>query len=320
MPLRMSIAGIGHWHAPRHIDSFTAAGATVVAVHDDEADVAKTWGERLGCRVAPGLDELIDEDVDLVLAMPRHRDGPAVVARLIERGLPFVVEKPVAASAAELWPQVLAAEAKGQFAAVPFINRYSTFWDHLARVQAGGLLAPPCVARFRIVNGPPSRYVDDGVAWALDPEIGGGGALRNLGPHTVDAFLSLAEGQVSVAGAVLTDRQYGMDVEEHAIAVLRDDAGLIGVVEVGYSGPHHDGTDHEWALVGPGSSVRELHSTVGVITQEGQADFASPPVMQRYRIFAEDVVERLRARRPAPVTLRDAWRALEVVDRIYDAA
>lgn len=318
--VRLSVIGAGHWHASRHLEAFAEAGARVVAVHDDDPDAAKAWSEKLNCRVAPSLDEVLEEDVDLVLAMPRHRDGPDVVGRLVARGMPFVVEKPVAVNAVDLWPHVQVVESTGQFAAVPLINRYSTFWEHITRVQAEGMLAEPCVARFRIVNGPPTRYVDDGVGWVLDPAIGGGGALRNLGPHTTDAFLSLAQGHVSVTGAVLSHRQYGLDVEEHAMALLRDELGLIGTIEVGYSGPDHHGTDHEWALVGPGSSVRELHSVVDVATQEGQVEFTSPSVMDRYRMFAKDVVERLHAHRPAPVTLRDAWRALEVVDRIYDAA
>lgn len=318
--VRISVIGVGHWHAPRHLDAFSDAGAHVVTVQDHDPNAAKSWGDTLDCRVADDVDELLDDPVDLVLAMPQHRDGPDVVARLAARGLPFVIEKPVAVKAADLWPHVHTVESSQQFAAVPFINRYSSFWDHLKRVRNDGMLAEPCVARFRIVNGPPTRYVDDGVAWVLDPEIGGGGALRNLGPHTTDAFLSLAQGQVSVNGAVLSHRQYGLDVEEHAIALLRDETGFIGTIEVGYSGPHHHGTDHEWALVGPGSSVRELHSVVDVVTREGQVEFTSPSVMDRYRIFAKDVVERLRTGQPAPVTLRDACRALEVVDRIYDAA
>jgi predicted dehydrogenase len=316
----MIVTGAGHWHAPRHIEAFTRAGVVITAVHDDDPAAAHRCGDALQCRVAPDLRDLLGTDANVVLAMPRHSDGPDTIGALVDRGLPFVVEKPTATSARAVLPFVEAVESAGQFAAVPFINRYSTFWEQLARLRANGLGEPPAVARFRIVNGPPSRYVDDGVAWVLDPAISGGGALRNLGPHTVDAFLSLATGQINVVGAALSHRQYALDVEEHAIALLRDEAGLVGTVEVGYSGPDVEGTDHEWALVGPGCSVRELHEVVGVITQEGRADFSSPSVTQRYRIFAQDVVDRLRAHRPPPATLRDAWRALNVVDRIYESA
>ncbi|SDU52032.1 Gfo/Idh/MocA family protein [Jiangella alkaliphila] len=318
--VRLSIAGAGHWHAPRHVEAFVAAGATVVAVQDDSAAAAHRWAARLGCPAEPTLDGLLAHEADLVLAMPRHRTAPEVIARLVEHGTPFVVEKPAAAHAADLWPLVHAAEARGRFAAVPLINRYSAFWDQVGRLRSDGLLDPTTVARFRIVNGSPERYVEDDVAWVLDPAVSGGGALRNLGPHAVDAFLSLAVGEVSVLGAALSHRQHGLPVEEHAMAILRDETGLIGLVEVGYSGPDRDGTDHEWALTGAGSSVRELHDVVEVSTAGGSTTVASPSVSQRYRIFAADVVERLRDGRPAPVTLRAACQALDVIDRIYAAA
>ncbi|PZF83326.1 Gfo/Idh/MocA family protein [Jiangella anatolica] len=315
--VRLSIAGVGHWHAPRHVDAFVAAGATVVAVQDDDPAAARRWVTRLGCPAERSLDDLLGHDADLVLAMPRHRTAPDVIARLIAHGTPFVVEKPAAASAADLWPLVHAAEAAGRFATVPLINRYSTFWEQVGRLRADGLLDPTTVARFRIVNGSPDRYVEDDVAWVLDPAVSGGGALRNLGPHAVDAFLSLAGGEVSVVGAALSHRQHGLPVEDHAVALLRDESGLLGLVEVGYSGPDRDGTDHEWALTGAGSSVRELHDVVEVSTAAGSTTVDSPTVMQRYRIFAADVVERLRAGRPAPVPLRAACAALDVIDRIY---
>lgn len=318
--VRLSIAGAGHWHAPRHVEAFAAAGATVVAVQDDDPAAAQRWAARLSCPAERTLDDLLGHDADLVLAMPRHRDAPTVIAELVRHGTPFVVEKPAAARAADLWPLVHAAEAAGRFAAVPLINRYSTFWDQVGRLRAEGLLDPTTVARFRIVNGSPERYVEDDVAWVLDPEISGGGALRNLGPHAVDAFLSLADGEVSVLGAALSHRQHGLPVEEHAMAILRDEAGLVGLVEVGYSGPDRDGTDHEWALTGAGSSVRELHDVVEVSTARGSSTVASPLVLERYRIFAADVVERLRDGRPAPVPLRAACQALDVIDRIYAVA
>jgi predicted dehydrogenase len=199
MSVRIGTIGVGHWHAPRHLDSFVAAGAAVVAVCADEPGVAGQWAQRLGARAYDDHRQLLrDGGLDLVLAMPRHRDGPALLTDLTAAGLPFVVEKPAATTAGDLLPHVLSVEASGQFAAVPFVNRYSTFLSRLRELR----LDPVSTARFRIVNGPPDRYLHDGVAWVLDPEIGGGGALRNLGTHTVDAYLAVAHGPVEVVGSV----------------------------------------------------------------------------------------------------------------------
>jgi predicted dehydrogenase len=321
MSIRIAAIGVGHWHAPRHLDSFTAAGATISAVSADEEGIARRWAAKLGARAYDDHRELLDrEDVDLVLAMPRHSDGPALLGELLARGLPFVVEKPASVDADGLLPHVLAAEAAQHFAAVPFVNRYSTFWTRLAQLRNSGLLDAVTTARFRIVNGPPSRYVDDGVGWVLQPEISGGGALRNLGTHTVDAFLSVATGRVEVISGVLTRRQHRLAVEEHAIALLRDEAGLIGSVEAGYSRPDADGTDHEWCVAGAGAYVSELHNHLEITTADKTELVESPTVMHRYRLFAADVIRRLSNGEPPPITLRDCWRTVELVDRIYAAA
>jgi predicted dehydrogenase len=317
----VAVIGAGHWHAARHIDAFRAAGATIGAVTADEPGVAERWSAALGCRAYRNAGELLDAGgTDLVLAMPRHSDAPALLGELTARRIPFVIEKPAATSAAELLPYVLAAERNAQFAAVPFVNRYSDFWPRLHGLRVRGLLDPVCTARFRIVNGPPGRYLDDGVGWMLDPKISGGGAMRNLGSHTVDAFLSVATGRVEVVGATLTSRQHHLAVEEHAIAVLRDEAGLIGVVEAGYSRPDAEGTDHEWCVSGPGAYLIELHAELESVTASGTERLTSPTVTQRYGLFADDVLRRLERGEPSPIPLRDCWRALDVVDRIYAAA
>jgi predicted dehydrogenase len=319
--MKLAVIGAGHWHAPRHIESFLAAGATIAGVTADEPGVASRWAARLGCTAYEGHEELLDHaQVDLVLAMPRHRDAPAVLAELTRRRLPFVIEKPPAVDAPTLLPYVLAVEEQRQFAAVPFINRYGEFWNRLRGLRARNLLAPATVARFRIVNGPPGRYVADGVSWVLDPAISGGGAMRNLGTHTVDAFLSLAEGEVEVAGSAVTHRQHRLAVEEHAVAVLRDQTGLIGVVEAGYSRPDDDGTDQEWCVAGPGVYLTETHDSVEIVEAGHSERHASPTVMQRYRLFAEDVLHALTRGAPPPIPLRDSWRVLDVIDRVYAAA
>lgn len=313
--LRLAVIGAGHWHAARHLDSFRRAGVEVVGFCADEPVAVARWS---GVPAYGNRLELLDKaEPELVLAMPRHADAPDVLAELVERRVPFVVEKPAATRAADLLPHVVAAEAQGQFATVPFINRYGSFWSQLDRLRSEGMLQDLGAARFRIVNGPPSRYLADGVPWVLDPLVSGGGAMRNLGPHAVDAFLSIAKGDIEVVGCVMTDRQHRLAVEEHAIALLRDEAGLVGVVEVGYSRPDDDGTDQEWCVAGSGAYVTELHDAVEVVTAEGHQQIASPDVMQRYAMFAADVVGRLGNGEPPPVSLRDCWRALDVIDRIY---
>lgn len=319
--MRVAVIGVAHWHAPRHIESLALAGAAVVGVSEDDSKVAERWGRKLGCPWFGGAAEMLDRvRPDFVFALPRHRDAPAIARLLIARGIPFAIEKPLGVRAADIEPLVTLAEARGVFAAVLFVNRYSAFWDEVRRLRSAGLLAPLVHAHFRIVNGPPQRYVDDGVGWMLDPTIAGGGALRNLGTHAVDAFLALTGESVEVIAAAVSYRQYGLPVEEFATALLRTPSGVIGTIEAGYSRPDATGSDQEWRVAGAGAYLIERNDHLVVATAAGETRFPAPDVASRYVRVVSDTLERFH-RGEAPIAgLADCWRVAQVIDRIYALA
>ena len=77
-------------------------------------------------------------------------------------------------------------------------------------------------SNFCLINGPPERYVQDGCGWVLDAAASGGGVLRNLGIHGVDAFLGLAgEQDVAIEHVAFGRPLHGTPVEDYALVVLR---------------------------------------------------------------------------------------------------
>ena len=102
---------------------------------------------------------------------------------LIERRIPFVVEKPLGTSLDQLQEVRRAAEEAGVPATVPLIQRGGPADSWLAKAGR------PVYQRLSFIAGPPERYDRNGNPWMLDPERAGGGCLANLGPHFVDLFL-----------------------------------------------------------------------------------------------------------------------------------
>jgi predicted dehydrogenase len=239
---RVAFIGAGHWHAARHLAALRQAGAAVVGVSEHDAAVAERVGRQGECPWFTDAAALLDTTrPDFVFARPRHVDAPAVAADLIERGLPFAIEKPLGLSAAAIEPLVARARARGVFTAVPFINRYSPLWGEVARLRQAGALAPLVHAHVRIINGPPRRYIRDGVGWMLDPALSGGGALRNLGIHAADAVGWLTGEPVAVVAAAVSRRLYDLPIEEFATALLRTPSGVTATVEAGYTHPRARG-------------------------------------------------------------------------------
>ena len=312
---RIGIVGASHWHTPRHVEAFTGAGATIVAVQDDDANVARGWGDRLGVAVEPTLESFAARsDLDLVIAMPKHNVVRPALESLIDAGLPFVVEKPAGAERFGARRPRRAGPVEGTL--------------HLGRVHqpirlrsgtASQTSRRPTSARFRIVNGTPARYVDDGVGWVVEPEHGGG-PLRNIGSHTVEAFASIAVGEIEVVGAAMRSDLFDTDVDDHVIALLRDEAGTLGTIEAGYVHPERDGTDQEWTIAGPGYRITETDADLTVITSAGSVTEPTASVARRYDIFAADTLRRLADGQRPLTDLVDAKRVLELIDRVYARA
>jgi predicted dehydrogenase len=134
----------------------------------------------------PDAAAALDDRPDLLIALGRGPEAATRLAWLIEQDIPILADKPIGLSHADVAPLADAARQRDRFVAVALINRIAGVTEAL------GDAGRPAHIHFRIVNGHPRRYRDWGVPWMLDPRQSGGGALRNLGVHGVDAFLTLA--------------------------------------------------------------------------------------------------------------------------------
>jgi predicted dehydrogenase len=315
---------VGHWHAPRHLESLLDTDVRIVGVSDPDPAVAARIGAGLGC---PGFADhrelLAVTRPEFVAAMPRPDLGARVVADVLSAGLPIAVEKPIGRTAAELEPLVELASRRGVYNAVPFVNRYSRVWDRLA--GSGAAEARSLHAQFRIVNGPPHRYVTWGCGWMLDPTLAGGGALRNLGIHGVDAALMLAAGRhLDIVAARISFAAHGLAIEDYALAVLAVRGGPIVTVEAAYTFPNPAagmtrGGDTEWRVATSAGYALDRGDRVTIVTGAGEETLPSQPV-SHYRRFMADAVERYREGRPPLADIADCWRAVGLVDQIYRCA
>lgn len=319
---RVALAGVGHWHAGMHLEAARAAGADVVAAWDPDPAVAAGFAAEHGVPQEPAIAALIAARPNLTVVMGRPDQVPALALACIKASLPIVLEKPAAVSTAALEP--LAEAARGLFAAVPLPNRCGPIWAEIETLKAAGRLGPVSHAQFRIVNGPPERYRLDGVPWVLDPAFGGGGALRNLGIHGIDAALALAGGaDLAVVSAAIDRRLYGEAVEEYAIVTLRAPDGMIATVEAGYTyASMAPGGDFEWRVSARNAYLIDRGDACRVATlDDGQVrDLAPIPPADRYKAFMADTLDRLARGAPPSVGIGDYLQAMRLIDRAYQEA
>ncbi|MEU0910755.1 Gfo/Idh/MocA family oxidoreductase [Streptomyces althioticus] len=225
-PLRVGLVGYGLagsvFHAPLIAATQGLALDTVVTSNPERQ--AQARAEYPDVRIAASADELwarADELDLIVVASPNKTHVPLATAAL-EAGLPVVVDKPVAGTAAEARALAELAEKRGLLLSV-FQNRR---WDNdfltLRRLITDGELGEVYRFESRFERWRPQ--LKGGWRESGDPaEIGG--LLYDLGSHVVDQALVLF-GPVTSVYAEADVRREGAQADDDTFIALTHESGV----------------------------------------------------------------------------------------------
>jgi predicted dehydrogenase len=301
--------GLAHWHVPMHVAAARRAGLRILGGWDPDPALAQVHG--LPAFGTPAAAFATGAGLAVVTGTPLEM--PDRVRLTVAAGIPLLVEKPVAPTGAALRPLADEVTATGAFAAVALPHHAGP----LATATGCGSVRHLSV---RLVNGRPARYRDWGVPWVLDPAVGGGGALRNLGVHGIDLARLLLGSDVAVTSATLR-RWHGEAVEDHAVVHLAAPSGATATVEAGYLHPDDGGSDFEARLMGS-DAVAVDTGEVLLVSGPGGLSERRPvtPQPSRYDDLMADVARRVQRGLPPAASLADLAGAMDLIDAAYHKA
>jgi predicted dehydrogenase len=221
--LRLGLIGAG-WIAGLHLEALARLERTeLVGIVSGTGAGATALSARLGGRVYPDLDRMLDDarlDVAYVCVPPFR--AVAIGERLVERGVPFLTEKPLAATDAEGPARLAAAiERAGLVVAVGYHLRAL---DILPAVRERLATHPPSLVVAEWLDStPPPAW------WSLVAQ--GGGQVIEQATHLYDLARHLL-GEAEVVGAVSVRRapppSDAVDVADGTAATLRFASGAVG--------------------------------------------------------------------------------------------
>ena len=334
LPLRVALLGFGlggrAFHAPL-VATTPGLELAAVVTRDPErrAQAAQDHPDATLLDAAEDVWARADE-LDLVVVTTPNRSHVPLATAALEHGLPVVVDKPLAATAAEARGLADAARERG-LALSPFHNRR---WDGdaltLRALVDEGRLGDVWRLESRFERWRPTPK--EGWRESADP-ADGGGQLLDLGPHLVDQALWLL-GPAPLAHAEVRVRRAGVEADDDAFVALAHASGAISQLWMGAtaarSGPRFRVLGSEAGYVKDGLDVQEAQLKAG--TWPGAAGYGAEPeaawgtlgadddvapVATRtgdYGAFYAQMAAAVRGEGPVPVEPADAVRVLELLD------
>jgi len=191
-PLRVAVAGVGHLGSIHAKIYASHPGAELVAIVDNDRERVQSLAAELGCAGLTDLAELPD-DLDaasVVVSTPAHA---AVAVPLLERGIPCLVEKPLAESLENADAILAAAKRGGASVAVGHVERFQ-----------------PGLRRVREMNLSP-RFIECHRLTAFNVRSTVVGVVHDLMIHDLDLVLDAVDSPVvdfdATGGRILSEEE-----------------------------------------------------------------------------------------------------------------
>jgi predicted dehydrogenase len=191
----------------------------------DPSPAALEEAKTLGYDCFSSIEELIEKAKPdgAIVAVPNQLHVEAGL-KCIERGVPIIIEKPVADTVAEAIKLIETAEAAGVATLTGHHRRHNPVMRRAAELIRDGAVGKVVAATSVWLAHKPVGYHD--FAWRREP--GGGPVLINA-IHEIDCLRMLC-GEIDTVQAADSNAVRGFEVEDTAAAILRFKSGALGTL------------------------------------------------------------------------------------------
>ncbi|MBI2777213.1 MAG: Gfo/Idh/MocA family oxidoreductase [Chloroflexi bacterium] len=305
--LRLALIGAG-WITPMHLAAFERLGrTTLVGVSAVRLESARATAAPRGAAAYTDAARMLDaQRPDIVYVCVPPSAAIATLEVVVERGLPFLTEKPLAAMDAEGPVRIAdAVAARGLIAAAGYHMRAL---EAMPEVQERLAADPARLVVARWMDGTPAP------AWWLRAETGGGQVVEQI-THLYDLGRLLVGEAVVVGAASLHEEPVTppwADVADATAAVLRYETGAVG----SFANTRRMAThlvDMEFTSDGLRTTIRRPTPLPGpweIAFIDGTSIQTLPPGRDPYEIQAERFLDAVEANDPSKLfsTYADALR------------
>lgn len=314
-----------------------ASNSELVAVMDADQAKGKKVAAKYGVKPYATEAELInDPEVQAVyIATPviAHVEQAMMAADKCKHVL---CEKPLAMTMSDCSRVVEACKSSGIKLGLGLMMRFHACHQAIKSIIGDGEIGQPVMARAQLT----CWYPKIPGAWRQDPKLGGGGALMDLGIHTIDLLRFLLGDVQAVTGfadSVIQD----YPVDDSSVVLLRFKSGAQGIVESFFNIPDAaaqnalevygtKGCILAKGTIGQGSAGSfAVHSSAedkGYEAAQTRADSGmavrevTPDPVNIYRAEIEAFADAILNNTAPPVSAEDGNRSMEVLLAAYQSS
>ncbi len=227
-----------HWHLRAHSEALKKSTEVKLVGLSGKGMLPEKYSAEMEAPLYDDYNELLDKEApDFVYIFGTCRQAPSIIKNVVERGIPFIAEKPCAIESESLLPLIEEIKKKKIVNSVPLGRRFSPVITRYLDVARESAQKGQLHFVFRYITGSPFRYPDLGCAWGIDPVEAGGGCLMNLGHHYVDLVRYVTQDEIASVKAVIHDNIWDTRVDDYASLLLQTKKGSTATIEVGFTNP-----------------------------------------------------------------------------------
>ncbi len=228
--LRIGVLGLTHDHVWSESDAIVSCEETeLVGAADPNEPLTARFAEQYGCPVYGSSDELFEnEALDAVYVYGSNLEGAALSIQAMDRGLPVLIEKPLAAGLEDANRMVAAARKNG---VQLLVNWPFTWWPQLQKaleMAKGGELGEIIGVNYRAAHCGPeelgcSEYFCD---WLFDEKLNGAGAMMDYccyGSVLAAVLMGMPDSVTGIEGGKVKDF---LSVEDSGVIAMKYPRGL----------------------------------------------------------------------------------------------
>lgn len=318
--MKIAILGASHWHVRlMYLDALRDLGQDVVAIGDTTQEKVDLLADKFeGPRYTDYEKLIADHKPDFIFAHAPHYQMTDLATWLVDRHLPFHMEKPMGVDWRKLELVATKAQTEKVWASVALVSRYYGIAAWLRDHKSD--LGQVYHYYYRLFAGDPSRYRTWGVEWMVDPEKAGAGPLFNFGPHVVDLFLHLCTDEVETVSAHWSHGLHGEKIEDLASVTMMGKQGEIGVGEISYTVP--TGYDRYFSVDSANlHCAGEILGDMQVQWRDGRTEHVQGNDFDDvYPAYTRDTLERFQAGQPPLAGIHDMVKTLRVLNAARQSA